>query len=345
MSINPEQIRNFLLSNGDLLVVTHFSPDGDAIGSLLAFGGMLDQLGVGYILAIDDVIPEKYNFLPGYELIHNLSEEPINRVFNRIVILDAGALPRIGSAQSCIGKETKVLNIDHHYTGPYYGDINHVDVEACATAEILYDLCNQLGLEINQQIAYGLYVGILADTGRFRFSNTSSRALKICGKLVSKGVDPGWITENVYYNQPFESVQALSIALSTLELHHNGLVCLISLDSSYSTNDTEGFVEHAASIKGVALAAFIREMSEGLLKVSLRSRCRVNVAEVAGKFGGGGHIKAAGFRFVGRKNDLVKKLLEELGWQINHHKIHLDDRFIEQVSFAGKSNKINGEPA
>ncbi len=340
MSINPEQIRNFLLSNGDLLVVTHFSPDGDAVGSLLAFGGILDQLGVEYILAIDDVIPEKYNFLPGYELIHSLSEEPIDRVFDRVAILDAGALPRIGSAQSCIGKETKVLNIDHHYTGPYYGDINHVDVEACATAEILYDLCIRLGLEINRQIAYGLYVGILADTGRFRFSNTSPRALEICSKLISKGVDPGWITENVYYNQPFESFQALSIALSTLELHHDGLVCLISIDRSYNKNDTEGFVEHAASIKGVVLAAFIKEMSEGFLKVSLRSRCRVDVAEVARKFGGGGHLKAAGFRFVGKKDDLVKKLLEEFEWQINHHKIRLGGRFIEQVSVAGKENII-----
>ncbi|HHE47075.1 MAG TPA: bifunctional oligoribonuclease/PAP phosphatase NrnA [Bacteroidetes bacterium] len=322
MKSSPEQIRDFLTTNGDLLVVIHFSPDGDAVGSLLAFGAMLDQLGVGYVLAVDDIVPERYSFLPGFEKIRNLSELPLNKVFDRVVVLDAGALPRIGSAQACIGKKTKILNIDHHFTGPYYGSINHVNVKACATAEILFDLCIQLELEINQQIAYGLYVGILTDTGRFSFSNTGPRALEICADLIRRGVDPSRITDNVYHNQSFESVKALSSALSTLELHKDGLICLLSLDRDHDTNDTEGFVEHALSIKGVVLAAFLREMHEELYKVSLRSRCQVDVSEVAAKFGGGGHLKAAGFRFTGMKNDLVDGLIEEFERQLELHNIH-----------------------
>ncbi len=316
------------------MAVSHFSPDGDAIGSLIAFSGMLDQLGVEHLTAIDDVLPEKYSFLPGFDRIRkfNIQHPEFNISYDRLVILDAGALLRIGSARSCIGKKTKILNIDHHYSGPYYGDINLVNVGAAATAEILYDLCEEFGIEIDEQIAYGLFVGILTDTGRFRFSNTSSRAMAICADLISKGVNPGWVTENVYYNLQFENVQALARALSTIERHLNGLICIVSLGQEKDVNDTEGFVEYASSITGVALAAFIREIDEKIYKVSLRSRCRVDVAEVATKFGGGGHLKAAGFRYLGTKKDLVKDLIDELAWHIDTHKITPSSKFIEQTA-------------
>ncbi|NQT35534.1 bifunctional oligoribonuclease/PAP phosphatase NrnA [bacterium] len=333
---NPESkiIYNYLLSGGDLLAVSHFSPDGDAIGSLIAFSGMLDQLGVEHLTAIADVLPEKYSFLPGFDRIRkfDIQDSTFKIPCNRLVILDAGALPRIGSARSCIGKGTKVLNIDHHYSGPCYGDINIITHEASATAEILYDLCEEFSIEITEQIAYGLFVGILTDTGRFRFSNTSSKALAICADLISKGVNPGWVTENVYYNLQFENVQALARALSTIECHLDGLICIVSLDREKDVNDTEGFVEYASSITGVALAAFIREIEDKVYKISLRSRCSVDVAEVAAKFGGGGHLKAAGFRYLGAKEDLIKNLVDELAWNITAHKITRGSKFIERTA-------------
>ncbi len=342
---NLKLIYNYLLSGGDLLAVSHFSPDGDAIGSLIAFSGMLDQLGVEHLAAIADVLPEKYSFLPGFDRIRkfNIQNSTFKIPCNRLVILDAGALPRIGSARSCIGKRTKVLNIDHHYSGPYYGDINLVRHEASATAEILYDLCEEFSIEMNEQIAYGLFVGILTDTGRFRFSNTSSRALAICSDLISKGVNPGWVTENVYYNLQFENVQALAWVLSTIERHLDGLICIVSLDREKDVNDTEGFVEYASSITGVALAAFIREIKDKVYKVSLRSRCSVDVAEVATKFGGGGHLKAGGFRYHGAKEDLTKNLIDELAWHIKTHKITPGGKFIEQTALQPDDERIDFE--
>lgn len=331
MKINLEKIRKYLQPGDDLIVVTHFSPDGDAVGSLLAFSGMLDQLGIDHVLVVDDEVPEKYSFLPGIERILSFGNWSGEKVFERVVMLDAGALPRIGKIKSCIGPDTRILNIDHHYTGPYMGDINLVDVEACATAEILYDLCDLLDVEITPQIAYGLYVGILTDTGRFRFSNTSERALTICGDLITKGVNPGLVTENIYYNLQFKNVQALSRALSTIKLYYDGLVCMSSLGRKHSTDDTEGFIEYASSVKGVVLAAFIRELDDRLYKVSLRSRCKVDVSEVARKFGGGGHLKAAGFRYTGRKKNLVANLLDELGCQIKAHKLTRERSCIEPL--------------
>ena len=338
MSLNNSsaEIREFLLTGGTTLVVTHFFPDGDAIGSLVAFSGMLEQLGQEHIIAVDDACPDKYGFLPGFNRIRNLRTDPLTRHFTRVVILDAGALPRIGSAQQCLGPETRILNIDHHYTGQPYGHLNLVDVNASATAEILFRLCEELGLEIDQQIAYGLFTGILTDTGRFRFANTTSRALTICGELIRHGVDAGWATENIYYNLPFELVQTLARALASIELRFGGLVCLLNLDRSHNIGDTEGFVEYASSIRGVALAAFICEMEERLFKVSLRSRSSVDVSDVARKFGGGGHIKAAGFRFHGDKNLLTAQLLAEFQAQIAAHNLQPGGRFVETTGEEGE---------
>ena len=329
MNNNHQEIFDFLTGEGEMLIVSHFFPDGDAIGSVLALGGMLEQLNVKHTLAIDDICPEKYSFMPGYEKIRNLRKDPMARKVEKLVILDAGALPRIGSAQQCIGDETRVLNIDHHFTGEYYGHLNLVKVEAAATAEILYDLCAEMDIEINISIAYGLYVGLITDTGRFRFANSSQRAMYICSELIGKGVDPGWVTENIYFNLPFELIQALARALFTIDLHFGGLVCLLRLDHGHYIEDSEWFVGYASSIKGVALSAFICEMENNVFKVSLRSRCPIAVSDIARKFGGGGHLKAAGFRFRGSRDDLLKKLLGELEQAIQTHELRPGDFFVE----------------
>lgn len=326
---NLTQISSFIKSEGELLVVTHIFPDGDAIGSLLAFGGILDQLSIPYILALDDSCPDKYRFMPGFERIRNLSVEPLNRHFPRVAILDAGALPRIGSAQECIGSDTRVLNIDHHYTGKDYGQINHIDVNASATCELLYDLCCHMGIEMTAQVAYGLYVGILTDTGRFRFLNTNARAFSICGKLVACGVNPSRVIENIYYNMHFEMVKLLAHVLSTMELHHDGMVCLITLDKDHYLDDTEGFVVYPSSVRGVLVSAFMSEMEDRVFKVSLRSRCRVDVSEIARRMSGGGHRKAAGFKYSGTLDELRRHLLTEIGIEIEEHKLKPGEEILE----------------
>lgn len=327
----PEEILQYLTSGGSLLAVTHFFPDGDAVGSLLAFGGILEHLGQSYVIAVDDACPPKYSFLPGFSRIVNLRLRPLEEIFDRVVVLDAGALARVGSAQQCIGPRTRILNIDHHFTGQYYGHLNLVDANASATAELLYRLCRDLNIPLHRQIAYGLFVGILTDTGRFRFGNTTADAFRICGELVAAGVDPGWVTENVFFNMPLTFVQALARALSTLELHYGGLVCLLELNRSDYINDTEGFVEYAASIQGVALAAFICELDENLFKVSLRSRSPVDVSLIARNFGGGGHLKAAGFRFRGQRDVLVSRLLAQFKQAIDEHHLVPGEKFTDWI--------------
>jgi len=307
-----KELRDFLNGKSEMLVVTHFFPDGDAVGSLIAFGGMLDQLEIPHILAIDDACPGKYSFLDGFSEIRNLKADPLDRTFERAVILDAGAISRIGSAQKAITKSTRVLNIDHHFTGDIYGNINLVNTQAAATSEILFDLFTDLGIEITKKMAAALYTGILTDTGRFRFANTTSHSMHVAADLLLKGIDAGVLTENIYYNMPVHQMTALAKALFSIELYSDNRICVIGLDGDETTDDTEGFVEYAASIKGAELAVFYSETEQELFKVSLRSRCDVDVSLVATRFGGGGHQKASGFRFRGNLTTLKQRLITVL---------------------------------
>ncbi len=269
------------------------------------------------MLAIDDDCADKYTFIKGFERIRNLRHEPLYDTYDRVVTLDAGSLQRIGAAKDCILPSTKILNIDHHWTSDNFAHINLVDVNSSATAEILYDLSHSLGLKITPIMAEALFVGILTDTGRFRFSNTTARAMQICADLAAQGVDAPLITEKIYYNHPFDIVQALAKALSSLKLYLDGQVSIMSLNWSDLVDDTEGFVEYGVSIKGVKLAAFLCEIEPNLWKVSLRSRCEVDVSRIAANFGGGGHLKAAGFRRRGEKDKLKTLLLKAFEESLN----------------------------
>jgi len=147
--------------------------------------------------------------------------------------------------------------------------------------------------------------------------------------MVERGVNPSLVTENVFFNMPPEVLKALSWGLSNLELHVRGMLSILTLDLDHFVNDAEDFVEYASSISGVAVSAFISEIEKGVFKVSIRSRCRVNVCDIARRLGGGGHLKAAGFRYVGRLEDLKKSLIDEVKSEIKLHNLQVDEPFHE----------------
>lgn len=318
-------ILDFVTSTPELLVVTHFYPDGDAVGSLVAFGAMMEQLGLSPILAVDGKCPDKYSFLPGFSGIRDLQDNPPDRPFSKVVILDAGSRSRIGEAEKYIAVDADILNIDHHFTGKFHGLINHIDVDASATAELLYDLCRAWELDLTPRIAYGIYTGIFTDTGRFRFSNTSARAMQICSELISKGVNPCLVTDRVYYSVQPVVMNSLAWALAQIELVRNGTIAMIHLDLEHASPDTEGFIEFASSLRGVAISIFICEFEKNVYKVSIRSKCKIDVSQLAKRLGGGGHRKAAGFRFSGSDQDLRSLLITEVGLLLDSHYAGPDD--------------------
>lgn len=312
-----EDIVREINSHHRFLLTTHIHPDGDAIGSLLAMGFLLEYLGKEPVLFTEDPVPDQYLFLPGVERITHVL--PVLSSIDACFVLDCGDSKRIGRVASQVLKISSVIVIDHHLKQHTFGDIHWVITEASAVGELIYHLIKATGIDISYNIAVNLYVAILTDTGSFRYTATSSQTMRIAAEMIDLGVKPWWVSEMVYENYSANRFRLLSAVLSTLKTYYEGRVGLVSVSrdmfrvTGTSVEDTEGFVNYPRSIAGVQLAIMVKEIEDNRFSVSLRSRDGVNVACLAEKFGGGGHFKAAGFKRSGDYETLKQELLSEIG--------------------------------
>lgn len=302
-------LHDFLHRHCPLLVTTHVHPDGDAVSSLLAFGFLCQRLGRETVLAMADPIPERLRFLPGARMIVCLDEQPLTQEFEAVVILDAGGRNRIGRVDDSIAQSAKIVNIDHHISNSRFGEINLIHLEASATTQIVFDIFRDFGLTPTPDEATCIYAGILTDTGRFRFSNTTTRTFEVAARLADLGADPAYITEQIYYELPLQDVHAMRRALATLEMFGDGQVGVLFLSNEYQVQNSDSLVDLVLSIQGVEVALLFCEMNDGRIRVSLRSKHRINVSELAAEFGGGGHFKAAGLRMRGTLQSACDRLL------------------------------------
>ncbi len=300
---------DFLSQHSPLLLTTHIHPDGDAVSSLLAFSFLCDRLGRQAMAAMADPIPQRLRFLPGVEKVVVTEKQSLPQRFDTAIILDAGNLNRIGNLETCLAESAKIVNIDHHISNDRFGAVNIIHLDASATSEIVFDIFADLGFTPTPEEATCLYTGILTDTGRFRFVNTTARALEIASRLVEFGADPTCITEQIYYEIPPEDIGKTRRALETLELFAGGKICTLFLSSENQMQDSDALVDLALSIHGVEVALLFCEMGDGRIRVSLRSKSRVNVSELAERFGGGGHFKAAGLRMRGTLESARERVL------------------------------------
>ena len=296
------QIIRHLKQSSRVLLTTHTNPDGDAIGSLLALGLTLEQMGKTAWLVSESPIPAIYRFLPQVERI--VRQVPPEAVFDTAVVLDCGNPQRAGTVATVLAAIPVVVNIDHHLTNTGFGTYQMVDPGACATAEIVYRLVKQMGLPIDKAVATSLYMGILTDTGSFRFSNTNLAAFAICQEMVQLGVDPYHVAKHVYGTYSLGRIKLLNLALDTIELTANGKLSIMTLsqdmlrETCTQPEDADGLINYARRIEDVKIAALIHEHENGGTKqyhVSLRSNGCVDVANIAAAYGGGGHATAAGY--------------------------------------------------
>jgi len=224
----------------------------------------------------------------------------------------------VGDEAPRIAGIRQIVNIDHHISNDRYGHLTLTDPEASSTGEMVFRLLDAMGLEITKDMAVNLYTAILTDTGAFRYANTGPRTFAAAGRLLEKGADPAGIAQQVYETFPAVKIRLLARALTTLEFDWEGRIAALTVSKSMldeagaEWEHTEGFVEYPRSIEGVQVAAFLSEIGEGLYKVSLRSKGRFNVEEVARKFGGGGHINAAACRIEGDAETVKKRLFEAI---------------------------------
>jgi len=308
-----EQIIDKLKNSKRVLIASHTNPDGDAVGSLVALGLSLLTLGKEAVLFNESPIPAVYRFLSGVDQVVNRLKEGC--IFDTAVVLDCGDLHRVGGAAPIVEHIPVVINIDHHVTNTRFGHFQLIDPEACATAEIIYRLIFAMEIPVTLEIANAIYTGILTDTGSFRFSNTNRRAFEICEKMVSRGVDPYRIAQQVYGTYSLGRIKLLNLALDSIEISKNGKLSMMVVtqqmirETRARAEDTDGLINYARGIKDVKVAVLIEELNHGRdgkgvgaknfsplpYHVSLRSDGSVDVAAIAAAFGGGGHSSAAGF--------------------------------------------------
>jgi phosphoesterase RecJ-like protein len=302
-----------LRNNHRFLLATHVNPDGDAIGSLGALALVLEGMGKEVVAYCQDQAPGFLRFLPYSDRIAH--ELPSAGRFDVAVVLDCGELDRVGAAAQMVQRLPKIIHIDHHSSGNDFGTLNLVEPERSSTAEILYEVFQAIPVEVSQAAAENLYTAILTDTGSFRFANTTPRALAIAGALVAQGVEPDRVASAVYDCMSPERLRLLSLSLNTLSIRAEGRLSSIWVtqqmlaETGTTAADTDGFVNYPRSITSSEIAVFFRELDDGRVNVSLRSRGTQNVAEFARMYEGGGHQNAAAFRLPGPLPEVMSQVL------------------------------------
>ena len=328
MSVTTEldQVTEALRGAEKLLLTTHENPDGDALGSLLAMHELLRLLGkdsLMFMAADEFPLPWEYRHMK-FDEVTNAPPEDIDE--RLVVFLDCGNIDRM-PVDFLQRDGIRILNVDHHHDNTCFGTINFVDAQASCTAEIVYAIANELGVEITPLIAEALYVGLVTDTGRFMYENTTARSHRMAADLIDAGVSVHDVYRRLYEDLPFGRLQLLARALSAVERYDDGAVTVGRLtradfeETGSLETDSEGVVDHLRGVQGTAVAVLIRELlseeRRGSRKVSLRATDgRVDVSRIARGFGGGGHRQAAGFSTDLPLPELIERLRTEIAEQL-----------------------------
>jgi phosphoesterase RecJ-like protein len=303
-----------------VIVTSHVDPEGDSLGSQLALAQILDELGKDVAVVNQDRPPERYAFMPGVDRILQTATVA-SRTFDTGFVVDCASLERIGNVRQRL-EGIAVVNLDHHRSNTRFGTVNHIEPETCASGMIVYQLNERLGLPIDARKATNMYVGIISDTGNFRYSNTSPEVLRVGSRLIETGIDSADLASKIFATKSQAALRLLGEALTSLTSELGGKVGMIVLDRAVfertgaTGSDVEGIVNYAKQLAGTMAGVLLREVESGEIKVSFRAEGQVDVDRVASSFGGGGHRNAAGARLPGPLADARLRVLAELEREI-----------------------------
>jgi len=298
-------------------LTTHVNSDGDGVGSEVALWHLLSAAGMRPAIANATPIPERFHFLlpPGAD--HSAHAARAIEDADVIVVLDISDLARLGHLAGTVRSAgVPTVCIDHHVSpGSLPAGPRLVAPEASATAELVFDLAMALEWDLSPDAARALYVGILTDTGGFRFANTTPRLLRVASALLERGLDPESVYETVYGSAPEGRIRLLAEVLGTLVVEPDVGLAWVTVPPDalarhgVTADDLDGVVEFPRSVAGVRLALLFRPIANGRIKVSFRSLGNVDAAELSHQFGGGGHRKAAGASLDGSLADVEARVL------------------------------------
>jgi phosphoesterase RecJ-like protein len=301
---DPQAVADALRSHDRFLLVTHENPDGDALGSLLATKLALDQLGKDSEMYLygEAPLPREYAFMQ----LDGLRREPPEDLGDRVLVaLDCANEQRLGPDPALVARAPLTLDIDHHHDNSRFGDLNLVVGDASSTGEVLRDVFAELDVELTPEIAEALYIAVVTDTGRFQYTNTTPKALRLAAELVEAGADVHRVFQGVYESVEFAKLKLLARGLERAKGYEGGRLVVSYLlrrdftDLNVAEAYSEGIIDYLRAVEGAEMAALIREppRREGpARRVSLRaSNDELDVSAIARKSSGGGHRQAAGF--------------------------------------------------
>ena len=330
MSLNGDRpsralVLDALRSGERFVLTTHEHPDGDALGSLAAMQHVLcamEKDAISYLSPDEFPLPYEYRFLKLPQLV---SELPADLGDRTVVFLDCGNIDR--NPAEALKQAPRILNLDHHHDNTHFGTVDHVVPDASCTAEVIWDLIGDLGVELTQPMAEALYVGVVTDTGRFMYENTGSRAHLMAADVIAAGIDVHAIYRRLYEGVPQGKLDLLARGLANIERFDDGLLTISHLTredyemTGADENYSEGVVDHLRAVEGTAVAGLVRDLLSDSAttrrKVSLRATDdRIDVSRIARVQGGGGHRRAAGFSTDLEFPELVAFLRAELARQL-----------------------------
>ncbi len=317
------KLTEILEGAGSVAIAGHVRPDGDAVGSTLALFNYIKKVWPEKEVTLFLEEPsDKFAYMKGFDEITVLQKDMPDKTFDLFIAMDLGDMERLGYAAKYFTASRDTACIDHHISNSGFGNHSHIIPESSSTSELTYDLMDES--KIDKDIAVCIYTGIIHDTGIMQYSNTSRHTLEIVGKLVEYGFDFPTIINKTYYEKTYVQNQILGRAILESILFMDGHCIASVVDHKTmdfygaTSRDFDGIANQLYKTKGVDCAIFMYESSheQNLFKVSMRASDRVNVAEVAKKFGGGGHKKAAGFSMSGTYHDILNNISAEIEKQL-----------------------------
>ncbi len=320
MNASFDEISEALKTAETVIVASHLRPDGDALGSTIAFALWLRSIGKKVIAWNENGVPSKYEFLPEHGIVTVPPSDGTKVRCDAFVALDTSVKDRLGkTVLAALDGPEVFINLDHHISNQGFGTLNHIDAGSPATGQIVVNFFESQGIEITKEMAASLFIAISTDTGSFQYMNTNARTFEVGATLIRAGINVGELSQAIYDQQPRRRLELLRLALNTAKFSCGDRVASFSLKREDSVRlglqpeDNEGIIDHLRSVEGVVAAVFFEDLGEGAIRLSARSKdVRVDVCKVCALFGGGGHALASGARLQGDLNEVGEKFLAAL---------------------------------
>ena len=309
-----KQIGNFIKDNDNFLITSHFAPDGDNLGSCIAFHLMLTDLGKSSKIVNEDKLVDRFEFLlQDRTVFKQYSEMSVDKKYDNVIIVDTANIDRIGKVSELFSENVTIVNIDHHFTNTNFGAINFVDGNVASASQLVLQVFKGNDFQISKEVSDAILAGVLSDTGGLKFRNTNIEVISNVKDLMEYGSDMADITNRIFSSMSYSEIMKVNKVTSEIKLYKNEKVAIAYNDQQNNPlEENEPVLMILNSIEEADVFLFVRRVDENNLKISLRSDSDFNVSDFAGQWGGGGHKNAAGMRYLGTFEDFNEDVLEKL---------------------------------